>query len=153
MKKLPLIFLFIFHVLFICNLTAQSTYDSTAFNYNCFLNNDSVEGLPVRNVAPILPEFSGGMEKLYSFLSENIKLPSVDSTNELQFKITISFVVDTTGNCINFCVINRKYPDRLSILETECLRVLALMPPWVPGQADGRKVPVIFILPIHIDYE
>jgi hypothetical protein len=153
MKKRSLTFLLAIHICFIPTINAQTKYDSINAHYNCIEGIDSLDGLPIYTITSKLPEYPGGIEKLYEFLTENVKYPKIDSIEEIQFTIRVSFIVDTAGNCVNFCVINRRYPDKLTVFELECLRTYASMPKWIPGEAHGRKVPVSFIIPARFEYE
>ena len=57
----------------------------------------------------------------------------------------ITFVVKKNGKVKNFEVA-RSSGDKL--LDKEALRVIKKMPKWKPGMHDGKKVNVLFTLPI-----
>jgi hypothetical protein len=135
------------------DLSAQSVYDTVATNYNCNTDLDTFNGLPIYSNSSILPEYPGGLDSLFDFISKNVRFQKPDTTEPLQFKIVISFIIDTAGICRNFCVVNRLYPDRLTKFEIECLRVYSQMPTWTPAVSRDRKVPYRYTIPTNFDYD
>jgi TonB family protein len=103
--------------------------------------NASVENGVYKNVEQ-MPE--PGYD-LMVFLSKNIKYPENAKQNKTEGRVVVKFVVDEKGY-IQSPEIMRS-PD--SLLSTEALRVVKLMPPWQPGKDKGKNVPVYFYLPIQ----
>lgn len=92
------------------------------------------------------PIFPGGETALAKYLN-NIKYPK--GQDSLQSKLQLSFVVDTAGNILDKCIVN-KDEQAYSLLDKEGIRVLNGMPKWTPGMQNGKKVAVRFYLPITI---
>jgi TonB family protein len=86
----------------------------------------------------------GGMEALGKFLQTNLKYPAEARQKNVQGNVMIQFVVNKDGSLSNFEVIRGVSQE----LDTEALRVAALLPNWNPGKQNGRFVRQRFVLPI-----
>lgn len=83
-------------------------------------------------------------EKLYAFLSQNIKYPQQAKELGIQGKVFVSFVVEKDGSV-----------GQVQILrgigggcDEEAERVIKKLPPFTPGKQRGRPVRVQYRLPI-----
>ncbi|WP_295336793.1 energy transducer TonB [Flavobacterium sp.] len=91
----------------------------------------------------IKPEFEGGMEKFYKFIGQNFKVPDEE---DLRGKIFVSFVVEKDGSLGDIKVIR----DIGYGTGNEAIRVLKICPKWKPGELNGKKVRVLYSMPINI---
>lgn len=92
-----------------------------------------------------LPQFPGGENALMLFISKNIKYPAKARENGVQGTSIIRFIVDKTGKVTNPKVIR----SLDSITDAEAIRVIKIMPNWIPGELKGKKVAVVYTLPIR----
>ena len=99
----------------------------------------------VFNVVEVDPEFPGGMEALYKYLSENIRYPEQAKNEKIQGRVFISFVVEKDGSITDAKVIRGIGGG----CDEEGLRVVNAMPKWTPGKQLGKAVRVQFNLPIN----
>ena len=58
--------------------------------------------------------------------------------------VYVNFVVNSFGEIDNVKISQNVNPQ----LDKECLRVIRLMPRWVPGRQRGKPVSVLFTLPV-----
>lgn len=79
------------------------------------------------------------MDELYRFLSKNLK-----TKGKGKGKVLVTFVVGKDGSI-----------SEIEVLETisaaasdEAVRLVKLMPNWIPGTQNDRPVSVRFVLPI-----
>ena len=86
-------------------------------------------------------------ESLRMFLSRNVVTPYQALQNGIQGTIYISFVVEKDGSVSNANVIRGVHP----LLDNEALRVVNLMPKWIPGKKDGKVVRTKFTIPIKFE--
>jgi TonB family protein len=104
-------------------------------------------GVRVDKIEPIYdiaPEFPGGMEALYKFISQKIIYPIDAVEAETQGRVLVRFVVDKEGN-----VKDAKIQKGVSqSIDQEALRVVKSMPKWKPGILDNKPVNVYYDLPI-----
>lgn len=94
------------------------------------------------------PTFPGGKDALDKFITENTRYPQVSKDNGVEGIVLVGFIVTTDGSLNNIKVIKFVDPD----LETEAVRVVRLMPAWIPAEKNGTpieapsKVEIPFIL-------
>lgn len=90
------------------------------------------------------PLYPGGDDARVKFLRENIIYPEEARENQIQGTAYITFVVNQDGSIVD--VRGLASPDRS--LEEEAIRVVKLMPKWIPGKQRGKPVRVQFNMPI-----
>jgi protein TonB len=89
------------------------------------------------------PEYPGGIEKFYSFVGKNYQAPEEEG---LKGKVYVTFVVEKDGSLTDIKVIR----DIGYGTGKEAIRVLSKCPRWLPGEQNGKKVRVLYSLPITI---
>ena len=99
----------------------------------------------IYNVAGIevKPDFPGGMDKFYKFVGNNYKTPEEEG---LKGKVYVTFVVEKDGSLTDIKVLR----DIGYGTGAEAIRVLKKCPKWTPGEQNGKKVRVLYSLPITI---
>jgi protein TonB len=96
----------------------------------------------------VVPEYPGGVKAFYSYLSNNFRMPEIDST--FTARILVSFVVEKDGTMSAIRVLR----DPGFGLGAEALRVLQNVPEkWSPGEQNGRKIRASYNLPISLNFE
>ena len=85
-----------------------------------------------------MPEFPGGHEALFKWISENVK------PQDQMGRCLVQFVVEKNGSLSNPKIVKSVSPQ----LDAETLRLVKAMPKWTPGKKDGKPVRVEFLLPI-----
>jgi protein TonB len=130
MKALLLI---LFFSVFALSLYAQKT--DTA-NY---ANNDKIFGS-----AQIMPEYRGGMDRLYQRL-ENIRYLFVDRMKNIEGRVLVYLVIEKDGSVSNVKILHGLTPEQ----DKEVIRVVRNLRRWKPGMQDGKPVRIQFILPVE----
>jgi len=92
----------------------------------------------------IMPEFNGGLEEMYRFLRSNIKYPKQAIDTRTQGRVYLKFIVEKDGSISNIDVLSKVGWG----CTEEAIRVVKSMPKWKPGEHMGKKVRVIFTLPV-----
>ena len=90
-----------------------------------------------------MPSFPGGQQALFKFLSKNIKYPVVAEEAGIQGRVIVTFIVDVDGSLTDIKV--KKHVD--PSLDKEALRLMKMMPRWIPGKLDNIPVRVEYTLP------
>ena len=98
----------------------------------------------VYDVVEQMPSFPGGDAALMSFLNKNIKYPVIAEENGIQGRVVATFVVERDGSITDVKVIKSVDPS----LDKEAVRVLKLMPKWIPGKQSGKAVRVKYTVPV-----
>lgn len=92
-----------------------------------------------------LPSFQGGMRGLGEYLGRTLRYPPQARERNISGQVKVGFTVSTSGELLNIRVISG--PD--DELNREALRVVRLMPRWVPGVQFNRPVKVAYVLPVN----
>ena len=91
----------------------------------------------------VKPDFPGGMAKFYKYVGNNYRTPEEEG---LSGKVYVSFVVEKDGSLTDIKVVR----DIGYGTGKEAIRVLKACPKWTPGEQNGKKVRVLYSLPITI---
>lgn len=103
----------------------------------------------VYKVVDAMPSFPDGQVALLRYLAENINYPTDAKEKEVQGMVVIGFIVEKDGSLSNFKVVRGINKS----CDEEALRVMSLMPAWIPGKLKGQAVRVFFNLPIRFKLE
>jgi protein TonB len=93
-----------------------------------------------------MPEFAGGTEEMYKYLSKNIMYPPNARENSVEGKVVLTFVVGSDGKISQIEQVGKKLGWGC---DEEAIRVVKSMPAWTPGKQNGKAVTVKFTLPIR----
>jgi protein TonB len=94
-----------------------------------------------------MPEYPGGQVALVKFLSKNIKYPAKYKKDKVNGSVFVSFIIDKTGKVTKAKIVKSLNEE----CDKEALRVIAMMPNWIPGEKEGNKVNVQFGLPVNFE--
>lgn len=94
-----------------------------------------------------MPEFKGGLDALYKYISKNVMYPTHLREKGIHGKVIVKFVVWKDGTIKNVEISKGHHPD----LNEEAMRVVRSMPNWEPGRQEGEPVNVYFHLPISFN--
>lgn len=86
-------------------------------------------------------------KKMLEFLYSKVKYPQIAKENGIEGKATLQFVVDSHGNVTKANIV-RNVPGGCG---EEALRVVNIMPKWIPGKQRGRAVSVLYTLPVTFE--
>lgn len=97
-------------------------------------------------VAPEVPaKFPGGERARMIFLAQHIKYPPEARAKKIEGTVYVTFIIEPDGLLSN---INLESGIGGGCDE-EALRVVYLMPNWIPGKQNGKNVRVFFRMPIR----
>lgn len=94
--------------------------------------------------SPIMPEYRGGDEKLQKFLQDNLIYPQSCKDSNIQGTVYVGFIIEVDGSISDVNIlrgVNRE-------LDAEALRVINLLPKWIPGEQRGKPIRMQFNMPI-----
>ena len=92
-----------------------------------------------------MPQFPGGDDARIKFLQKNIKYPKKAQKLGIQGKVFITFIVRADGKITDVKVLRGIGGG----CDEEAIRVIKMMPDWIPGQQKGINVNVQFNLPLN----
>ena len=90
------------------------------------------------------PEFPGGQMAMMEFLGQNVNYPENAAKNDVQGRVLVQFVVEKTGEIGEVKVVRPVDEE----LDAEAVRVVKMMPKFIPGRHNGKDVAVWYTLPI-----
>ena len=99
----------------------------------------------VYDVVEQMPQFPGGFQKMNEFIEENMQYPKKCAEKGVYGRVVITFVVERSGKLSNIRVVKSVH----RALDKEALRIVKLMPRWIPGRQNGVTVRVKYIIPIR----
>ena len=95
--------------------------------------------------AEVMPEYNGGMEALFAYISQNVNYPEDAKKAGKEGRVLCSFIVSKTGKVTNVRIVRS---CGTKSLDDEALRVVKQMPDWTPGRDNGKAVNVQYTLPV-----
>ena len=98
----------------------------------------------VYQVVEQMPQFPGGPAAMMKFIADSLRYPSIACENRIEGRVVVQFVVDCEGNILNPLVVWSVDP----LLDREAIRLVKLMPKWIPGRQNGKPVNVIGLVPV-----
>ena len=92
----------------------------------------------------VMPSFPGGESALYEFWESNKQYPEEAKRNNEYGRVIVTFVIEKDGTVTNPRILRGRTPS----LDNEALRLVSIMPKWMPGTMCGEPKRVRFNLPI-----
>lgn len=92
----------------------------------------------------ISPDFPGGDQSRIKFLVNNVKYPSSSREKGEMGTVYVSFIINKTGEIKNIKILRGVSKN----IDNEVLRVISLIPMFLPGFADGMPVEIQFNMPM-----
>ena len=98
------------------------------------------------DIPEVMPQYPGGTQALVQFLSEHIVYPSQSVANHEEGKALVQFIVEKDGSIGNVSIARS---SGYQALDNEAMRVMNLMPNWIPGTLDGKPIRVRYTVPVN----
>ncbi|WP_293896176.1 energy transducer TonB [Flavobacterium sp.] len=89
------------------------------------------------------PDYPGGLNEFYKYIAKNYKTPDVKGVGG---KVFVTFIVEKDGSITHVKILR----DIGYGTGEEAVRVLQNCKNWIPGEQQGKKVRVLYSLPISI---
>ena len=131
--------------LLVCLIVAGLTASASGNVRSVLADDTMANGDEVFTSADKMPVFPGGEAALMMHIRDNISYPPTAEEKNIQGKVVVQFVVDTTGQVGEVKVARSVDPD----LDREAVRVVKTLPPFTPGTRLGKPVNVWFTLPVN----
>ncbi|WP_299135950.1 energy transducer TonB [uncultured Tenacibaculum sp.] len=79
-------------------------------------------------------------------IENNFRYPKEAINNEVEGELLVYFVIDSNGNVGNIKVSSTK---EITILNKEAIRIVSLLPKFIPGKQDGHVTSVSYSFPMN----
>ncbi|MDD4967983.1 MAG: energy transducer TonB [Paludibacter sp.] len=96
-----------------------------------------------------MPEYPGGAIKLLQFIENNLKYPKLAKKKGIEGKVKVRFVISSDGKIGKSEIVKSLDPE----CDREALRIVNLLPAFIPGKQNGVNVSVYYTLPISFKLE
>jgi len=96
-----------------------------------------------------MPAFPGGISAMTRFLNSQLKYPALAREYEIEGIVYVQFVVKADGELEQFKVARGIGYG----CDEEALRIAQKMPNWIAGEHFGKKVPVLFTIPVNFSFQ
>lgn len=93
-----------------------------------------------------MPMFPGGQEEMKKFIQKNLEFPKTALEKKVNSKCYIKVIIKPDGSVSGIQVL--KGVVDCPECDTEAVRVITMMPKWIPGKQNGRAVSVYYNIPI-----
>ena len=117
---------------------------SSVFAQNDNSKKDKSEKENVYTVVEEMPKYIGGEDARITFLINNINYPKSAKEAGIQGTVYVTFVINTEGDVVDVKVLRGIGGG----CDEEAIRVVSLMPKWIPGRQSGKVVNVQYNMPI-----
>lgn len=107
---------------------------------------DSISKKKIYTFVEQMPEYRGGMVELLQFILSNFDYPKQDI---FQAEFILEMIIDENGIVTEAKIYNKK-EKLLSPAERELIRIVNIMPAWIPGKHNGENVNVKLCVPLQI---
>lgn len=91
------------------------------------------------------PEFPGGEAELYRFMAMNIKYPAEAMDAGQEGRVVVGFTVQADGKVTDPRILRGVCPA----LDREALRIVGMMPDWIPATRDGQPLNCSMAVPVQ----
>jgi protein TonB len=124
------------------NDSSSATIQSDSIQGNKDSDGDS--DLPF-DFAEVMPQFPGGQGSLKRFIASKSVYPGSALQNKIEGTVIVGFIIDKYGRLRSPKILKSLYPA----CDEEALRVVRLIPDWIPAKNQGRDVSINFSMPIE----
>lgn len=91
-----------------------------------------------------MPMFPGGDVELLKFISEHAQYPAEAKASNIQGRVILNFIVNLKGKVEDVSVLKGVHP----LLDAEAVRVVGLLPDFIPGTQGGKPMNVYYQVPV-----
>ena len=97
-----------------------------------------------KTTVDLKPTFPGGNSALNNFLRNNVVYPEEALKKKMTGTVYIQFDVSETGEVKNPKILGSAGAP----LDNEAIRIVHMMPLWLPAEKNGKKLKSVFFLPV-----
>jgi protein TonB len=92
--------------------------------------------VPSEPVFDINPRFPGGGGSFLDWLDQNLRYPVAAKRMGIEGKVIVEFIIDENGRISDVSI----YESLHRLCDREAIRLVKIMPVWIPGVKNGVKI-------------
>lgn len=108
-----------------------------------------IDGDVVYTIAKPIAQFKGGEQKLMDFIIANTSIsrakPKAEHGNGM---VLVQYYIAKDGSVKNVHIVKGMSPE----IDMEAMRVIKMMPNWIPAQRNGQNVCMKMTMPIRFKW-
>jgi hypothetical protein len=116
---------------------AFNVYSEQDDSLRCHAFIDTLTNKEYYRFVDSMPEYPGGRSAMVDFFMSNFNYKETEAFG----RIIIEFIVDEKGKMTDFKLLR----GLIDIMDNEAIRVMKLMPNWIPGKCGNETVNVKLI--------
>jgi len=117
-----------------------------ALSITLYYNMQAQESRPIQ-IPDKFPEYPGGKEELLKFFIDNLVYPKEAKEKGVEEIVIFQLIIEEDGTFSNIkSYVDKKYDFGFF---DEAIRVINLMPKWIPGQINGKNVRTQWVIPVQ----
>lgn len=131
-------------LLFIYSLTNQ---DSTRVDSVIMANSLIFDTADIYMQVDKIAEFPGGETNMFNFIGRNIEFPRAAINARVSGRVFVSFIVEKDGS-----LTDRRIMRGIGYgCDEEVLRIISLMPKWIPALLNNKPVRYLYRMPVKFN--
>ncbi len=91
---------------------------------------------PVESEFDVNPGFPGGSGSLYDWIAQNLRYPVAAKRMGIEGTVIVGFMIDENGRIYDVTILESLH----RLCDLEAMRLVKIMPLWVPGIKQGIKI-------------
>ncbi len=117
---------------------------SFLISFSIYAQDNDVNSTFKTNAVEVLPQYPGGENAMYKYISENVNYPKLAVEEAIQGTVYVGFIIEKDGSISNIETLR----GVTGLLDDEAKRVIEEMPNWTPAKLKGEAVRVQYAIPI-----
>lgn len=126
-----------------CSFSQEESTEKSAVKIQVAPEKDRSKEEVVFGIPQQEAQFPGGHAAYNSFIVKHLKYPKTSIEKDEQGKVYVRFIVDIDGS-IKDVTVERGISEAL---DAEAVRLVKLMPNWIPAEESGKAVASKYLLP------
>ena len=95
-----------------------------------------------------MPVYPTGTDEMKRFIEMFLIYPKDALQNKIEGRVVVRFIVSKEGNINKITVVRGLSPS----CDKEAIRVVSIMPKWIPGEINGVAADIEYTLPIRFKF-
>ena len=148
-RKLLFSLMLLFASLMTLSAQTENVPQTKQVNHPMLDDSVVIDGDVVYTIAEPIAQFNGGFQKFQDFIGANLSIsrakPKVKHGNGI---VLVQFYIAKDGSVKNAHIFRGLVPE----LDMEAMRVVKMMPNWIPAQRKGQDVCMKMTMPIKFKW-
>ena len=119
--------------------------DGTKMDNSIQSGSTTNDSLKIYSVVERMPQFPDSESELFDFISRNLRFPVIAQEQRVSGTVIVRFAVLADGSVGKISI----FRSLTAETDAEAIRVISMLPRFIPGMQNGKNVAVWYTLPIR----